>query len=328
MEFRVEDYKIEYKDDWERFVLFNSINGTFLQSRAFLEYHQTRFEDASLIIYKGNEIMAVLPACRCIEGEDVVFYSHKGSTYGGIILSEKIYTPTKLDILFSEIELYLKNDGFTRIVFKQTPSIYEKKDTNLLEYFMYKEGYAQYVELNYYMPLEEYVENIALQFTASKRRDYKYSLKNELEFRQLNSLKEIKEFYTVLSKNQRRLEIKSVHSFEELIDLKYNRLSQNIEFYGVYKDEKLIAGSMVFLFENDVFHTQYLASDEDYLKCYPMDYLIYHLIETAISKKMTYFSFGICTEDRGRYLNLGLSRFKEGFGTHFCNNKIYEKNLV
>ena len=33
----------------------------------------------------------------------------------------------------------------------------------------------------------------------------------------------------------------------------------------------------------------------------------------------------ICTEDQGRYLNLGLPRVKEGFGTEFCVNRSYEK---
>ena len=42
---------------------------------------------------------------------------------------------------------------------------------------------------------------------------------------------------------------------------------------------------------------------------------------------METFTFGICTEDQGRYLNLGLSRFKEGFGTEFRINRTYEKWL-
>lgn len=43
---------------------------------------------------------------------------------------------------------------------------------------------------------------------------------------------------------------------------------------------------------------------------------------------MKYFTFGICTEDRGKYLNMGLSRFKEGFGADYCLNLTYEKMLV
>ena len=58
---------------------------------------------------------------------------------------------------------------------------------------------------------------------------------------------------------------------------------------------------------------------------FPMDFLIYNLIDTAVKKDMEIFTFGICTEDQGRYLNLGLSRFKEGFGTKFCINRSYEK---
>ena len=48
---------------------------------------------------------------------------------------------------------------------------------------------------------------------------------------------------------------------------------------------------------------------------------------TAADRNMRLFTFGICTEEQGRYLNLGLSRFKEGFGTEFCVNRLYEKIL-
>jgi len=59
-----------------------------------------------------------------------------------------------------------------------------------------------------------------------------------------------------------------------------------------------------------------------------MDFLIYHLIECAVEKQLELFTFGICTENQGRYLNFGLSRFKEGFGTEFCLNKSFEKRLL
>lgn len=136
------------------------------------------------------------------------------------------------------------------------------------------------------------------------------------------------QFYDVLQINLNKLGLKSVHSYEDLIDLKYNRFVQEIEFYGVFLEKKMIAGSMVFLFDGRIMHTQYLSSDEQYQKLFPMDFLIYHLIECAVEKQLELFTFGICTENQGRYLNFGLSRFKEGFGTEFCLNKSFEKRLL
>ena len=82
-----------------------------------------------------------------------------------------------------------------------------------------------------------------------------------------------------------------------------------------------------FWFDNGVFHTQYLASDEQYLNLFPMDFLIYYLIEEAVRDSMRLFTFGICTEGRGKYLNFGLSRFKEGFGAKYTINKTFEKSF-
>ena len=108
----------------------------------------------------------------------------------------------------------------------------------------------------------------------------------------------------------------------DLYDLKFNRFPDEIEFYGVFKEDTLIAGSMLFLFDlGRIVHTQYLSSDEDFLNTFSMDFLIYNLLELSIHKNAELFTFGICTENLGRYINLGLSRFKEGFGTEYTLNK-------
>ena len=57
-----------------------------------------------------------------------------------------------------------------------------------------------------------------------------------------------------------------------------------------------------------------------------MDYLIANLIEIAKNEDKNIFSFGICTEDEGKKLNFGLSRFKEGFGIGIGNPIHYKKS--
>lgn len=313
--------------EWDSFIN-RSMNGTFLQTRRFINYHpQDRFEDASLCIRKGNELVAAILGCA-ISGDDKTFFAHKGTTFGGITISEKVYSASAVEEIFCTMEEFLKREGFSTAYFKMVPRIYQKINCDLLDYFFYKHGYSRFDELNYYMDLARYNENIISQFSSSKRRDYRYSLKNDLVFKKLDTKEEIADFYRVLQLNLKKLGLSSVHSLEDLYDLKFNRFNANIEFYGVFKDSVMIAGSMAFLFDDRVFHTQYLSSDEKYLKLYPMDFLITNLIEVAVSKNMKVFSFGICTEDQGRYLNFGLSRFKEGFGTEYCINRSYEKKLM
>ena len=64
MEFTVQPYTADQEAAWDRFVMQESGNGTFLQTRNFLNYHPAgRFEDASLIVTNEHDaIVAVVPA--------------------------------------------------------------------------------------------------------------------------------------------------------------------------------------------------------------------------------------------------------------------------
>lgn len=328
MELRIEKYQDAMAQVWDRFVLQESMNGTFLQTRRFIEYHPAgKFKDSSLIVYKGNAVVAVILACDINEKSKKTFFSHKGTTFGGILLSPGFYSASNVDLLMTELDRYWSGENYDEIVLKMTAPVFCRKNTDLIDYFLYQRGFEQYDELNYYMKLDRYQDGILEQFSSSKRRDYRYSLKNDLTFSRLDSPEGIRQFYDVLCLNLNKLKLPRVHQYEELLDLKFNRFPENIEFYGVYKEEIMIAGSMIFLFRGGVMHTQYLASDEKYLSYFPMDFLIYHLLETALEKQMKYFTFGICTEDHGKYLNLGLSRFKEGFGTEFCIDRTYYREI-
>lgn len=321
-------YTPEEAEKWDKFVLERSMNGTFLQTRKFISYHpEDRFRDCSVCIYKGSELVGVVLACEITDEGKRTFFAHKGTTFGGITIAKSAYTASAVNEIVEGLLAFLKENGFEKIYLKMVADIYQKENTNLLDYFLYQYGFTDYKELNYYLPLEKYREDVSAPFTSSKRRDYRYSLKSGFVFKKLETREEIAEYYDVLLKNLNKLGLHAVHSLEDLYDLKFNRFDDKIEFYGVYHEDKMVAGSMLFYFGEDIVHTQYLSSDEEYLKLFPMDFLIYNLIQTAVDKNMRLFSFGICTEDQGRYLNLGLSRFKEGFGTEFCINHSYEKEV-
>lgn len=329
MALTVQYYDATMEEKWDDFVLNKSMNGTFLQTRKFINYHPDgRFADRSLCVMKGTELMATVLGCEVMDEGKRTFFAHKGTTFGGITICDKIYSASSVNELMEQVEEFLKAEGFEKVYLKMVPNAYQRENTELLDYFLYKNGYTCYSELNYFMHLDRYREDVIAQFSSSKRRDYRYSLKNNLQFRALHTREEIADFYAVLKLNLAKLGLSAVHSLEDLYDLKFNRFDDKIQFYGVYQEEQMIAGSMIFVFDGRIFHTQYLSSNEEYLKLFPMDFLISNLIQTAVDQNMVLFSFGICTEDQGRYLNLGLSRFKEGFGTEFCINRSYEKELV
>ena len=62
MEYYVKPYDIQYETLWDDFVENKSVNGTFLHTRRFFNYHpKNRFKDYSLIIFnEKHNISAVI----------------------------------------------------------------------------------------------------------------------------------------------------------------------------------------------------------------------------------------------------------------------------
>ena len=83
-------------------------------------------------------------------------------------------------------------------------------------------------------------------------------------------------------------------------------------FAGNIKDEKMIAGAVIFEYKN-VIHTQYMAANEEARKIGGLDLVIATIIEKYKQEKM-WLDFGISTEHGRIYLNEGLISQKEGFG--------------
>lgn len=327
MNLSIEKFSNVNDEKWDNFIVKDSINGTFLHSRNFLNYHRNKFKDHSLIIKKNTSIVAVIPGCEVVKEGKRIFYSHQGSTFGGLVINSAYNNISHVDSAVNILEQYLNEQGFDKAVLKNTSEIFCSDNTNLLEYFYFKYGYKSYHELSLYIDFNKYDSIIENNFSASKRRDFKYSLKHNMQFKTLKTDNEINDFYKLLVLSLINHNSKPVHSLEELLDFKNTSLSDIVKFYGVYYNDNLIAGSMVFNFNNDVFHTQYLASNSVYSNYYPMNFLNYNLIKEAYLNNFRFFSFGINTENQGNVLNTSLAQFKEGFGTIGSINRTYYKEL-
>ena len=83
-----------------------------------------------------------------------------------------------------------------------------------------------------------------------------------------------------------------------------------------------MSGALVYDFGHIV-HTQYLGTSDEGRKVGALDFVLNELISKTYSDKK-YFSFGISTEDSGRYLNEGLIAQKEGFGARAIVHDFYE----
>lgn len=324
---RIEKYN-RNQNVWDDFVLNQSVNGTFLQTMRFLNYHpKDRFIDDSLMVYDDRKLVAVVPGCILIENEKRVFYSHKGTSYGGIIVDGDYYKSERLIEIVEKLDRYFM-ENYGKIVLRITPDIFCKKKSDLLQYVLRYNGYSSFEELSTYLDLDKCPVDVAESFDRNKKRNIKKCLDKGLYFKELLDEKQIEGFHRLLTINLKKHEAKPIHSIEELLDLKFRRFNETIRFFGAFKEEEMVAAGMMFDFEHKVFHAQNLSYDYHMKEYSPITFLYYKVIDFAKKNSFKFVSWGISTENHGKVLNLGLIRNKESYGSDYQLNRVFYKEYT
>ena len=188
------------------------------------------------------------------------------------------------------------------------PAYYYSKYSSLESYIMFK------LKANLFrLDISSVINlNYELNFSRRKKRSIKKSQNYDLKLIR-NDFIEI--FWDeVLTPNlEKKYKVKPVHSLDEIKYLQAN-FPDNIIFYGVMFDGKLVAGSLIYLY-NDVAHAQYIASNEIGKKLCALDFLFSEIITKKFNGNR-YFSLGISNENDGKDLNIGLLDWKQGFGAN------------
>ena len=317
-------YTPQKHQTWNEFVK-QSRQGTFLFDRNYMDYHQDRFHDHSLMIYYKDKLYALLPANEVVSASNneipqKELVSHQGLTYGGLLTCNKMTAELTCET-FEAIGNYLKQEGFSKLTYKAIPWIYHKIPSEEDLYALILVGKAS-------LSAREISTTILLQnklrFSEQRRRGVNKAKKNSLIIRQ-SSQEDVFAFWNILNNNlQQKYHTRPVHSNEEL-QLLMSRFPENIIGYSVLKDEEVIAGTIIFI-TPQVIHTQYIGASEKGKEEGALDLLFDYLIN---QKKWNtpYFDFGKSTEDRGNYLNTNLIHQKEGFGGRGVAYDTYEWTL-
>lgn len=327
--FVVIPYTSEYEEAWDHFVNIDSINGTFLQTRRFLNYHpRGRFDDCSIMVFDNkNHMVAVVPACVFVEGKKRTFYSHKGSTYGGVIIKKEFYLTERVMGIIQCIDHYLR-EKYDEVVLKITADIHSVESSDLLQYVLGHQGYDQYTELNSYVNLMLLQEDIVSSFDRNKVRNIKKCEAHNLTFRELESDEEIELFHRLLTINLTKYDLRPIHTVNEVIRFKHDIIPENVKFYGVFQEQEMMAGGMMFIFDRaNVIHAQNLSADFRFDDYSPITYMYYRVIKKAKEKGYKALSWGISTEDRGEIINYGLIRNKESYGSKIQLNRTFYKSF-
>ena len=307
--FKIVKYTSAYYNEWNGFIE-NSKNGTFLFHRDFMEYHKDRFEDFSLLVFKKDKLLAVLPANKL--GQEI--HSHQGLTYGGLILPKNV----KFDIViavFAQLLRYLKGYGFETLVLKQIPSIYSMVFTEEIEFLMF----ILKAELIKKDTLSVIYLNNKLKISNNRLEGYKRGVKHNLVVKEEVGFELF--WNDILVKNlQNKHKANPVHTLEEITLLK-KHFPKNIRQFNVYNQDEIIAGTTIFE-SRFVAHSQYISGNADKNILGSLDFLHYHLI-TEVFKDKKYFDFGTSNENNGLNINKGLQFWKEGFGARTLTQNFY-----
>ncbi len=309
-ELKIKRYEPSDSQIWNNFVK-KSKNGTFLFNRGFMDYHANRFLDFSLLVYDKNELLAILPAHQ---NENSV-QSHWGLTYGGLVYDEKLKLKEVIVALQAILE-FLSEQGIEKLQIKTIPSIYHKFPSDELLYALFNAD-AKLIRRDSLSAID-----LSQHYTISKtrRESIRRGEKNQLEIREEANFKLFWEEILIPNLDTKH-QVKPVHSLEE-IELLHARFPQNIRHFNVYHQNKIVAGTTVFITDT-VAHPQYISGNKDKNELGSLDFL-YHFLISSVFKDKKYFDFGISNESQGRKLNEGLVFWKESFGANTITQDFYE----
>lgn len=301
------------RDDWNLFVA-RSKNGTFLFDRNYMEYHQHRFADFSLLFYLKGRLYALLPANR--EGNTLL--SHAGLTYGGLVMGAQA-TAADTVRLFEELNDYLRAQGIEKVVYKCIPWIYHRMAAEEDLYAIFRTCEARLVARDIGSVITRGSEQ---RWQRVRRRAVDRADKQGVVVRQSD---DFAGFWEILTENlNAKYGVQPVHSLDE-ISLLHSRFPDHIKLYTATVDGELLAGVVLYL-TPQVAHAQYSSASAKGKQWGVIDKIYSQIIPETLAE-YRYFDFGRSTENRGLYLNENLIFQKEGYGARGLCWDWYEWNV-
>ena len=300
-------------DEWNLFVAASK-NGTFLFDRRFMDYHNDRFCDHSLLVYRDQRLYALLPANQ----KDDTLVSHGGLTYGGLVTDSRCSAKGVLDA-FTAINEYLRQQGFRHVVYKAVPWIYHQLPA---EEDLYALTSVCHARLTIRDISSAIIGDRKMRFSESRKSGIRKAHRQGLTVAEST---DFAAFGQILNENLTgKYGVRPVHSVAEL-ELLHSRFPEKIRLYMVFDGETPVGGTLLFL-TPQVLHTQYISANAFGKQHGAIDLLFDHLINNTY-KDYPYIDFGKSTVSDSADLNEQLIFQKEGFGARAVCYDTYEYDL-
>lgn len=311
-DFDIRPYTPVYQPLWDAYVE-RARNATFLFKRAYMDYHADRFNDSSLLFFRDGRLFALLPAHRV----DNTLYSHRGLTYGGLLMDNRV-TAAATCRLFEALNEWLRQRGFNKVVYKPIPWMYHRLPAEEDLYAIFGTCGAQLTQRSIGTVL-------CLQHQPQWRKDHTQRLRRALRSGITVERQEHMEvFWPLLTQHlQAKYGAQPVHSLQEILLLK-RRFPQQIVLYTAQRNGSIIGG-IVFYVTSQVLRSQYCATLTEGQQWGVTEAIYAQAMQDYAA--WPYLDFGTSTEQQGLWLNEGLIAHKEGYGGRAVCFDTYSWNL-
>ena len=288
MKIDIKKYTPEDKPEWNNFIS-QTYNATFLHNRNYMDYHQERFQDSSLMLYKNGRLTALLPA----HIKDNELFSHNGLTYGDLLMSKKAKTGLKMELLEALLN-YLNEKGITSWNIKAIPSFFHQVSDESLAYLYSQKGAIIEKNLAFFL-----VDKANYHLNKNRQRNIRKATEGN-DLRISYEKDNLKEYWHIVEENLRlNHQSKPVHNFSEMQYL-MKQFPENIQLATIFNEKKMLGGVILYQI-NGCLHFQYINSIVDESARNSIDYLVNEIIKKNIDK-YTAISFGTA-ENKDRQIN-------------------------
>ena len=274
----------------------SSVNGTLFHLRSFLSYHIGRsFTDHSLIVYKNDDPLVLLPAAEMDIDGTRQLVSHPGASFGGFVHRGISYSDA--DQMASLITEYCIQQDFHRIFIVPTPQIYYPEPDETLDYTLSRHGYET---VEYYIAsvifLNRPWEKIQAEICHRKNRSQSYYEQIVERYNiHFEWQPDFAAYYPILLDNKLRHNTMPTHSLAELERL-HELLPDSFQLLLMYSNDCLVGGTLNFVANPRAVIIFYNMMDHQYASLQPATLQVMETIRWAQEKGFNALDFGVSQE--------------------------------
>ena len=192
-------------------------------------------------------------------------------------------------------------------------------DVKLVKNQFENNGYDFEEHLDILLDLTKSKEELEQNLHKERRRNIAKAEREGLVFRHLTTNSEINEVSGLLKKTYNRVKLPMI--FQQLFLNTKELLGPEVNFFGAYYGDKMIAGQ-VRLYYKDVVYAWYAGSNAEYFQKRPNDFLMWNVLLWSKDKGYKSFDFGGAGKPDVPY---GVREYKLKYGGEMVNYGRFEK---